>query len=354
MIHVSLRDLQWRRRRYVIVVCVAALAFGLALLMSGVSHRLSQEGDDMLALFGADRWVVPESVDGPFSTTQLLPATAATELAAQPGVEGASPILIGRTMVEGIPTNVVGYDPASPILPTKLVDARAAMADPDAPIVDELFEPGLGDPFELNGHELSVAAEVEGTAFYYSMPTVFLPLTEVQDALFAGQDVATAIVLRGDIGAAELPPFDAGGYDLLTDADARADYERVLSSTGQTLTIISTLLWLMATGVVAAIVYVSVLERSRDFATLKAVGVSNRSLIGGLLAQSSALSLASAIAAVGVAKALSPSFGFPVTMPAGAYVQLLVVALAVGVVASLIGVRKITRLDPALAFGGAA
>ncbi len=351
MIHVSLRDLQWRRRRYVIVVLVASLAFGLALLMSGVAHRLSQEGDDMLDLFGADRWVVPESVDGPFSTTQLLPAGAAAGIGEQAGVTAASPILIGRTMVDGVPTNVVGYDPSSAMLPAKLADARAGMTDPDAPIVDELFEPGLGDRFELNGHDLTVAAEVEGTSFYYSMPTVFLPLPVVQDYLFAGEDVATAIVVQGSLD-------DSGAsstvFDVLTEEDARADYERVLSSTGQTLGIINTLLWLMATGVVAAIVYVSVLERSRDFATLKAVGVSNRSLVGGLLAQSAALSLASAIAAVGVAKALSPSFGFPVTLPSGAYVQLLVVALSVGVVASLVGVRKITRIDPALAFGGAA
>lgn len=350
MIHVSLRDLQWRRRRYVIVVLVASLAFGLALLMSGVSNRLSQEGDDMLELFGADRWVVPESVEGPFSTTQLLPAATADELAVRDGVS-ASPVLIGRTMVDGVPTNVIGYDADSPLLPTKLADARATMSDPDAPIVDELFGPGRGDRFELNGHDLTVAAEVSGTSFYYSMPTVFLPIATVQEYLFAGEDVATAIVVRGELDAAT---GASRAFDVLTDADARADYERVLSSTGQTLDIINTLLWLMATGVVAAIVYVSVLERSRDFATLKAVGVSNRALVGGLLTQSAALSLASAVCAAGIAKALSPSFGFPITMPAGAYVQLLVVALAVGVIASLVGVRKITRLDPALAFGGTA
>src|SRR5690606_18913070 len=162
---------------------------------------------------------------------------------------------------------------------------------------------------------------------------------------------ATATVVPGSLSSAT---GDSPVFDVLTDADAQADYERVLGATSDTLGIINTLLWLMATGVVAAIVYVSVLERSRDFATLKAVGVSNRSLVGGLLAQSSALSLASAIAATGVAKALSPTFGFPISTPLGAYVQLLVVALAVGGLASLVGVRKITRIDPALAFGGAA
>ncbi len=62
MIRVSLRDLQWRRRRFVIVVFVAALAFGLALVMTGVTNQLSQEGTNTVALFDADQWVVAEGV----------------------------------------------------------------------------------------------------------------------------------------------------------------------------------------------------------------------------------------------------------------------------------------------------
>ena len=54
-----------------------------------------------------------------------------------------------------------------------------------------------------------------------------------------------------------------------------------------------------------------------------------------------------------VCRAISPTFSFPVSVPSEAYVQLLVVAAVVGVLASLAGVRKITHIDPALAFGGA-
>ena len=140
---------------------------------------------------------------------------------------------------------------------------------------------------------------------------------------------------------------------MLTNDDVRADYDRVLKSTKDTIGIINTLLWLMAAGIVAAIVYVSVLERTRDFATLKAIGTSNRSLIGGLIGQAAVVSVASAIAAVGVAKAISPTFSFPVAVPSAAYVQMLVVAMVVGIVASLAGIRRISRIDPALAFGGA-
>jgi putative ABC transport system permease protein len=180
---------------------------------------------------------------------------------------------------------------------------------------------------------------------------VFLPIDVVQDLLFTGQDVASAVVVEGRLeqsAASEL-----GSLGVLGNDDVRADFERVIGSTKDTIGIINTLLWLMAAGIVAAIVYVSVLERTRDFATLKAIGTSNVSLVAGLVAQAGVLSVCSAVAAVGVCRLISPTFSFPVSVPPDAYVQLLVVASVVGILASLAGVRRITRIDPALAFGGA-
>jgi putative ABC transport system permease protein len=352
MIRISLRDLQWRRRRFVIVVLVASLAFGLALVMTGLTNQLSNEGTNTVALFGADEWVVANGVKGPFTTSQLVDGGLSETIASQPGVEAASPILVGRTLIGDKDVNVIGYDPASPILPAKLTGALAGVTDLNGAVVDDRFAYGVGDTFELGGAAVPVVAQVSGTSFYFSMPTVFLPLPVVQHLLYADQDVASAIVVTGHLATGGPSALD-GSVSLLTNADVRADYDRVLKSTKDTIGIVNTLLWLMAAGIVAAIVYVSVLERTRDFATLKAIGTSNRSLIGGLIAQAAIVSTASALAAVGVARAISPTFSFPVSVPSGAYVQMFVVAMVVGVIASLAGVRRISRIDPALAFGGA-
>ncbi len=349
MIRLSIRDLQWRRRRFAIVVLVAAMAFGLALVMSGVSNQLSQEGKDTVAMFDVDQWVVANGVGGPFTSTQVIDSATASAVADQPGVTAASPLLIGRTTVGSEDVNVIGYDPDSPMLPAKVVAARAAATDPNGLIADTTLGTGVGGEVDLGGRSLPVAATVSDTAFYFSSPTVFLPLPVVQDLLFAGQDVASAVMVRGDVGT--LDP--AASLSVRTNADVRADFERVIKSSVDTIGIITTLLWIMAAGIVAAIVYVSVLERSRDMATLKAMGTTNVSLLAGLVGQAGVISVLSAVASVAVCRAISPTFSFPVSVPSAAYVQLLVVALVVGVVASLTGVRKITRIDPALAFGGA-
>ena len=357
MIRLSARDLQWRRRRFAIVVLVAAMAFGLALVMSGVTNQLSQEGRNTVALFAADQWVVAEGVGGPFTSSQLIDVGATDVVAGRPGVSVASPILIGRTTVGALDVNVVGYDPDSAMLPDKLAAARAVASDPDGLIADITLGRSAGGRVDLAGRDLPVVATVSDTGFYFSAPTVFLPLPVVQDLLFTGQDVASAVMVQGDVGDLASASSDAPMIDQLavrSNTEVQADFERVIKSSVDTIGIVSTLLWIMAAGIVAAIVYVSVLERTRDLATLKAMGTTNTSLIGGLVAQAGFISLVSAVASVAVCRAISPTFSFPVSVPPEAYVQLLVIAAVVGVVASLTGVRKITRIDPALAFGGAA
>jgi putative ABC transport system permease protein len=45
------------------------------------------------------------------------------------------------------------------------------------------------------------------------------------------------------------------------------------------------LLWIVAAGIIALIVYLTALERVRDFAVLKATGTSNSTLFGALALQ---------------------------------------------------------------------
>jgi putative ABC transport system permease protein len=319
--------------------------------MSGVMNQMQREGENTVALFGADQWVVADGVGGPFTSSQLLDGRLAEQIASAPDVTSASPLIIGRTIVGEVDVNIVGYDPDSPLLPDKLARARDRTGG-DGAIADVTLHRAIGDEIALGGQSIPITALVEDTAFFFSAPTVFLPLPDVQRLLFAGQDVVSTVMIQGSIDPAT-SAIDGVPLDVLTNTDVRADFDRVLRSTTDTIGIINILLWLMAAGIVAAIVYVGVLERTREFATLKAMGTTNRSLFGGLVLQAAAIAIVSALASVVVAWAVSPMFGFPVTVPLDAYLRLPIVAVVVGTLASLAGIRKITHIDPALAFGGA-
>ena len=112
------------------------------------------------------------------------------------------------------------------------------------------------------------------------------------------------------------------------------------------------LLWIVAACIIGSIVYLSAMERTRDFAVFKATGTSNGALGGGLALQAVILAVAAAVLASVIAMLLAPVFPLPVEIPTSAFVILFGIAIAVGLLASLAGLRRAVKVEPALAFGG--
>ena len=112
------------------------------------------------------------------------------------------------------------------------------------------------------------------------------------------------------------------------------------------------LMWVVAAIIVAALIYVSALQRLRDFAVLKAVGASSMSLFVGVALQAVLITLAAAGLAAASAGVLKPLYLVPVEVPSSAYLVLPVLAVGIGVLSSLVALRQALKVDPALAFGG--
>jgi putative ABC transport system permease protein len=212
-------------------------------------------------------------------------------------------------------------------------------------VADSTLGYHVGDHFRLGNRDFAVVGTSTNTTFYFGQPTVFLPVADVQANFLAGQPYATAIAVRGHLRTAP------AGTQILDDAGVRKDLNRPQKSGTQTVAIFNTLLWLMAAGIVATMVYLTALERSRDIAVLKAMGSSNRTLFGGMAVQGLALALAACGVGALVSLALSPVMPFAVETPGIAYLEVLVIGIVVGLVAALIGLRRAVHIDPALAFG---
>ena len=176
--------------------------------------------------------------------------------------------------------------------------------------------------------------------------TLFMPVSDAQALAFRGLPLAMTVVTKG------VPAAVPASLQAMTPAQVRTDLGRPSKNGKSTIQFLNTLLWLVAAGIIASIVYMSVLERLRDFAVFKATGASSRSLYGGLALQAVLLSVTAALVATVIAHLLTPGFPFAVELQASAVARLLVVALVVGLVASLVGLRRAVAVDPALAFGG--
>jgi putative ABC transport system permease protein len=343
----GLRELQWSRRRFAVAVLATALVFALGLLMSGVSASFDNEIDRTVGSFRADAWLLRSQSFGPFTGPATIPAARVQDARRLPGVRRADPVAVLRattTTPSRRNVNLVGVVPGGVGAPGgwqgRVIRLRGvALADASLGL-------DVGDVIDLNGRRLRVGAVTHGQTYFAGIPTVTVSLAEAQRLALDGRRLATAIVTRGRPAA--VPP----GFAMLRNDEVARDLERPVRQAKQTIALIRLLLWVVAAGIVGAIVYLSVLERTRDFAALKAIGVSTAHLLSGLVLQAVVLSVLSAMLAVAIERAIAPAVAMSVEVPVLAYVSLPVVAVAVGVLASFIGLRRAVRVDPALSFAG--
>ena len=77
------------------------------------------------------------------------------------------------------------------------------------------------------------------------------------------------------------------------------------------------LLWVVAALIVGSMIYMSALERTRDFAVFKAVGVSTSSVLGGLALQAVIIAVVAAAVGALLSLALAPLSRCVSTSPMG-------------------------------------
>ncbi|HET9051562.1 MAG TPA: ABC transporter permease, partial [Candidatus Dormibacteraeota bacterium] len=174
-------------------------------------------------------------------------------------------------------------------------------------------------------------------------PVVFVALADAQAVGFNAQHVITSVLVTG---TAQKVPADLA---VLDNAAVKDDLLRPLDRAVRSLDVSEWLLWAIAATIVASAVYLSATERRRDFAVLKATGSSSAAVVGGVALQAELISVGAALLAIAVAFALSPLFPLAVGAPAGALVGLPVIAVVVGGLACLVGVRRVLTADPMLA-----
>jgi putative ABC transport system permease protein len=350
MLFAALRDLQWRRRRVVTAVAGTALVCGLTLLMTGVSNGFRTETVATVRDLGADGWVVRDGASGPFLGSTPMEDTLTADIAALPGVEAAGPVVFTRKSVRSesgseSDVNVFGGVGDGAGMPAA-DEGRQPTAPDEVMISDRLHGYDLGDTVEIAGTDLEVVGKVHGSTAFAGTPNVFLDIKGAQVLGFAGLPVASAIAVRGT--PASLPD----GLELSTNAAARADLLRAIEKAKSTIVLVTVLLWIVAASIIGAVVYLSVLERQRDFAVFKATGVATRSILAGLALQAAILAVIAALGGSVVGLLLAPRFPMIVALELRAHLFLPVVATAIGLLASLVGLRRVVTIDPALAFGG--
>jgi putative ABC transport system permease protein len=331
----------------VISVVAVALVLALTVVLTGVASSLDVEVDRTLNQLGVDHWVVNTEASGPFFGAVPMDEATVAKVRALDGVHDAEPQVFYPYTLDSPsgPKSITLFGVAPGELGAPKPDAGRDLENPGEALAQPIDGMRLGSTVRIGAKAFTIVGTFHTSTMLGGIPNVFVSTADLQSIAFKGAPVITAVAVSGS------PTSGMDGLRIVSRADARADLIRPLHSVKQTITLLSVLLWIVTGCIIGSVIYLSALERTRDFAVFKAIGVSNTWVLCGLVMQAVLLSALAAAAALVIARLLAPAMSVPVVFPTGVVLLVPLTAVAVSVVGSLAGVRRAVRVDPALAFG---
>ncbi|HET7450840.1 MAG TPA: ABC transporter permease [Gaiellaceae bacterium] len=361
---VARRQLLAEPAKLVVALVAVGAAVALVLLLSGLRRGIGEQVT--VYLDHQPSVLVGQTGARDFlSQTSVLPERVAAQIADVPGVADAAPISEGYAMLtlhgRRVLTLLIGYDPGRRGGPWQLAAGREPR---NGEIVLDRVLAGehdleVGSTLPYGGRELTVVGLSRGTSGF--MTPLAFTTRATANALTERPKTATFVLVTPKPGAAAealTRRIDAGvpGVSaVLRDTLAARDRDLVVGAFSGPLLAMVTIAAVVAVMVIALTVYTSTRDRSREYATMKAVGLGRRSLLRLVAVQAGVLALAGS--ALGVLLAVAAKRGvaewapkYLIALTPADIAAMALAALAFALFAGSIPARYLARLDPAEAF----
>jgi putative ABC transport system permease protein len=348
VIAITLADLVFRMRQFLIAIVGVGLVLAMALLMSGLAAGFRAEVVDTVDGVGATTWFLSPSDHGRVSAFVALPELDALSVAAEPGVTRAAPLLVVPDQVIHVgdaEVTVLLFGVVLHRLGDPAVVAGHQIDGPDQVVADRTTHVALDSRVVIGGRSFLVVGLVAHRTLTGGVPVLYMPLAGAQAAATGGQPIITAVVATGT------PRAVPAGLVALPTSTVITDTVTQLGAAAASIINLRVLMWAIAAAIVASMLYVAALERKQDFAVLKALGSSSRALFASLVLESVVVTLLAAAVAEVLVNLLVVTVQQPLDITPGARAVLPLIAVVVGVVASVSALRRVTGADPAAAFG---
>ncbi|KFF60699.1 ABC transporter substrate-binding protein [Cryobacterium sp. MLB-32] len=349
----ALRDLRHAKGRFALIGAVVALITVLVGFLSGLTMGLAEQNVSAITSISADRMVFSTGTgDEPVSyADSALTRADAARWGEQPGVSSVQPLGIsqGRLLAGDNKATVTVFG-ADTVLGSAPASQSGRVSIPLS-IAGDLGI-GAGDSVLIAGRPFAVQT-VTDNAWYSHMPVVRVTLADWRGLQPEPDTAPFATVLAVTAAGTDFAAADA------TTSTTSAGVLQSLAALGSFRSEIGSLLLMVAmlfgisALVVGAFFSVWAIQRQPDVAVLKALGASNRMLIGDALGQAAILLVLGVGLGIGVTALFGTLAGSAlpfVLSPLTTLVPALLMIL-LGLAGAAFALRSVTTADPLTALG---
>ena len=381
MINLAKREIEHTLGKFLVTSIGVGMLLGIVLIMIGVYRGMVIDAQVLLDDIGADLWIVQQDTLGPFAEASRLHEDLKNTIKAQKGVSVAEGITFQNMQIPTenglVRATVVGFDPLGTfqvINPRRIIEGRTLLSEHYEMVATDKIGLKLGQKVPLGRDIYTVVGITHGSVASGGDPLVYVSLKDAQKLQFLysssrirndrarGAKVESSHMVNAVIAKV------ADGYApkevakkiqrwkhksvYTQDEEREVLTKNLIKMASKQIGMFTVILVVVSTIIIALIIYTMTLEKIKEIAIMKLIGLPNSMIIKMIVQETLLMGVLAFIAANIFAHSIYTKFPKRVVLEYPDAVTLFFVVLVASVLASIVGVKKVMAADPREAIGG--
>ena len=381
MINLAQKEIKHTFGKFITTAAGVGMLLGIVLIMIGVYRGMIIDAKVLLDDLNVDLWIVQEDTLGPFAESSRVHEDLKNTIKVIQGIKCAEGITFQNLQLplknQKVRVFAVGFDPfgdINPINKDKLIEGRGVQKDHYEMVVTDKIGFKLGDKIELGRDIYTVVGITHGTVSSGGDPLVYISLKDAQKLQFLYSNARIRNDRARGIKGTNSHMVNAiiarikEGYDVNQVAnDIRrwkhnsvytAKEEKtiltknLIKMASKQIGMFTVILVIVSTIIIALIIYTMTLEKIKEIAILKLIGIPNSMIVSMIVQETLLMGVLAFLAANIFAHLIYTKFPKRVVLETPDAIILFVVVIIASILASFAGVKKVISADPREAIGG--
>ncbi|TKI69672.1 FtsX-like permease family protein [Sulfurimonas crateris] len=381
MINLAARDIKHTLGKFIVTAMGVGMLLGIVLIMIGVYRGMMVEAEILLDDISADLWIVQENTMGPFAESSRVHEDLKNIIYVMQGVDKSEAMTFQNIQLPHIekPVRVVavGYDiygAINPINPKRLIKGRELKSDHYEIVVTDKTGFKLSEKIELGRNFYTVVGITHNTVSNGGDPLVYISLKDAQELQFLysnkeiQNNIARGVQSSDSFLVNTIVATVKSGYNIDEVAKdiqkwqhksvyTAAQQKEILTKnliekSSKQIGLFTVILVVVSTIIIALIIYTMTLEKMKEIAIMKLMGLPNSLIISMIVKETILLGVFAFIFGNIFSHLVYDKFPKLVVLQIPDAWILFGVVIIASILASFVGVKKVISADPAAAIGG--
>lgn len=381
MINLAARDIKHTLGKFTVTAMGVGMLLGIVLIMIGVYRGMMAEAEILLNDIDADLWIVQENTMGPFAESSRVHEDLKSIIYVMQGVDKSEAMTFQNIQLphreKPVRVVAVGYDiygAINPINPNRVIKGRELKSDHYEIVVTDKTGFGLNEKIKLGRNFYTVVGITHNTVSNSGDPLVYISLKDAQELqfLYSNKEIQNNIA-RGVQNSESFMVNTVvatlkDGFDINEVADDIRKWQHksvytakqqkeiltknLIEKSSKQIGLFTVILVIVSTIIIALIIYTMTLEKMKEIAIMKLMGLANSIIISMIVKETLLLGIFAFVFGNIFSHLTYDKFPKLVVLQIPDAWALFGVVIIASILASFVGVKKVISADPAAAIGG--